>query len=38
LIRQLNPVIRGWANYRRHVVTKRNFSRVDDHIVRWIWT
>jgi RNA-directed DNA polymerase len=37
LIRQLNPVIRGWANYHRHVVAKRIFSRVDYLIFRWIW-
>ena len=27
LIVQLNPVIRGWANYHRHVVSKRTFAR-----------
>jgi hypothetical protein len=29
LIVNLNPVIRGWANYHRHVSSKRTFSRVD---------
>src|SRR3984957_7073544 len=29
LIDQLNPKIRGWANYHRHVVSKRTFGRVD---------
>jgi RNA-directed DNA polymerase len=37
LIRQLNPVIRGWANYHRHVVAARVFSRVDHVIFRLIW-
>jgi RNA-directed DNA polymerase len=37
LIRQLNPVIRGWASYHRHVVAKRIFSRVDYFIFRLIW-
>lgn len=40
LIRRLNPVIRGWANYHRHVVASRTFARVDDSIYhalqRWI--
>src|SRR5437867_15657 len=30
LIDWLNPKIRGWANYHRHVVSKRVFQRVDD--------
>jgi len=29
LIDQLNPKIRGWANYHRHVVSKRTFGGVD---------
>jgi RNA-directed DNA polymerase len=29
LIRELNPKIRGWANYHRHVVSTRTFARVD---------
>jgi RNA-directed DNA polymerase len=37
LIRQLNPVIRGWANYHRHVVAKRTFSRVDHAIFCSLW-
>lgn len=34
LIQRLNPKIRGWANYYRHVVSKRVFSYVDDCIYR----
>jgi RNA-directed DNA polymerase len=37
LILQLNPVIRGWALYHRHVVSKQTFCRVDDHIFRALW-
>jgi RNA-directed DNA polymerase len=29
LIRLLNPVIRGWVNYHRHIVAKEAFERVD---------
>lgn len=39
LIAQLNPKIRGWANYHRHVVSKETFSKVDHAIfcVLWRW-
>ena len=37
LIRQLNPKIRGWSNYYRHVVSKRTFSWVDKCIFRMLW-
>jgi RNA-directed DNA polymerase len=37
LIAKLNPVIRGWANYHRHVVSKRAFTRVDTEIFKAIW-
>lgn len=40
LIRQLNPKIRGWTNYYRHVVSKKTFTYVDHSIfqalLRWI--
>jgi RNA-directed DNA polymerase len=37
LIMQLNPVIRGWANFHRHMVSKRTFKRVDTHIFKTLW-
>jgi RNA-directed DNA polymerase len=37
LIDQLNPKIRGWANYHRHVVSKRTFQRVDHTIFSNLW-
>src|ERR1700683_316367 len=37
LIMRLNPVIRGWANYHRHVVSKRIFGRIDELIFRLLW-
>ena len=37
LINELNPKIRGWANYHRHVVSKRIFNRVDHSIFYKLW-
>ena len=37
LIDQLNPKIRGWANYHRHVVSKRTFGRVDCTLFSSLW-
>jgi RNA-directed DNA polymerase len=37
LIRRLNPVIRGWGNYYRHVVSKRIFVDIDHAIWRMTW-
>ena len=37
LIQHLNPQIRGWANYHRHIVSKRIFSRVDAAIFKALW-
>ena len=37
LIMMLNPVIRGWANYHRHVVSKKVFAKVDHEIWKAIW-
>jgi RNA-directed DNA polymerase len=37
LIDWLNPKIRGWANYHRHVVSKRVFQRVDHAIFTSLW-
>ncbi len=37
LIAQLNPKIRGWANYHRHVVSKETFSKVDHAIFSILW-
>ena len=40
LIRLLNPIIRGWAQYHRHVVSKAVFSDIDHRIfyIVWQWT
>lgn len=37
LILKLNPVIRGWANYHRHVVSKDTFNDVDHAIFETLW-
>lgn len=37
LILQLNPIIRGWANFHRHVVSKETFIKVDSHIFHALW-
>ena len=37
LIGELNPKIWGWANYHRHVVSKRTFDRVDHEIFSSLW-
>jgi RNA-directed DNA polymerase len=37
LIAQLNPKIRGWANYHRHVVSKETFAKVDHAIFLTLW-
>ncbi|MHB1564504.1 MAG: group II intron reverse transcriptase/maturase [Leptospirillum sp.] len=33
----LNPIIRGWANYHRHIVAKRLFGWVDAQIWKGLW-
>lgn len=37
LIVQLNPIIRGWANYHCHVVSSQTFHKVDHAIWQAIW-
>lgn len=37
LIRRLNPVLRGWANYHRHVVAKKTFGWVDINVWSMLW-
>ncbi len=38
LIEKLNPVIRGWANYHRHIVAKATFTKVDATLYSLLWT
>ncbi|MDP4227703.1 MAG: group II intron maturase-specific domain-containing protein [Bacteroidota bacterium] len=37
LIRNLNPFITGWANYHRHVCSKKTFYLLDSILWRNIW-
>ncbi|KAE8753379.1 group II intron reverse transcriptase/maturase [Paraburkholderia madseniana] len=37
LIRLLNPVLRGWANYHSHVVAKKTFDRIDHEVWSMLW-
>jgi RNA-directed DNA polymerase len=37
LIRMLNPVIQGWANYHRHAISSVAFSKLDSKIWKLLW-
>lgn len=37
VIHQLNPKIRGWANYHKGIVAKQTFKRVDYEIWKVLW-
>ena len=37
LIRHLNPVIRGWANYHRHIVAMETFKKVEWVLWHSLW-
>ncbi|WP_130536641.1 group II intron reverse transcriptase/maturase [Thiomicrorhabdus indica] len=37
LIQRLNPIIRGWANYHRHVVAKQTFNYLDYRVWKLLW-
>ncbi|MCP4268041.1 MAG: hypothetical protein GY777_21135 [Candidatus Brocadiaceae bacterium] len=35
--KQLSSVLRGWANYHRHVVPSEAFGRVDTYVFEQLW-
>jgi RNA-directed DNA polymerase len=37
LIKKLNQILRGWANYHRHIVASKAFSRVDHYVNEMLW-
>ncbi len=37
LIVQLNPILRGWANYHQHIVSKQTFGKVGSAIFKALW-
>jgi RNA-directed DNA polymerase len=37
LIGLLNPILRGWANYHRHIVAKETFTRIDSCVWSMLW-
>lgn len=37
LITKLNSLLRGWANYHRHVAASRAFRRVDSYVYDHLW-
>ncbi len=37
LIKALNAILRGWANYHRHVVAAETFRRVDTYVYEQLW-
>lgn len=37
LIQQLNPIIRGWCNYHRHICVNKHFSKLDMRAWNTLW-
>lgn len=37
VIKKLNPIIRGWANYYRHQVSRKAFETADNHMFWQLW-
>jgi len=37
LVGKLNPILRGWAHYHRHIVSSRTFSYIDWQVRQMLW-
>lgn len=37
LIKKLNPILRGWGNYHRHIISSDTFYKIDTYVYNQIW-
>jgi len=37
VVGKLNPILRGWANYHRHVVSSQVFNAIDWEVTQMLW-
>ena len=37
LIKKINPIIRGWCNYHRFIVSRKAFEKIDNHVFKLLW-
>lgn len=37
LIRRINPIIRGWCNYHRYIVSRKMFESIDHYVFELLW-
>jgi len=37
IIKELNPILRGWTNYHRSTASKRTFMSLDNYVFRTLW-
>ncbi len=37
LIKKINPIIRGWCNYHRYIVSRKVFEKVDHYVFILLW-
>ena len=37
LIKAINPIIRGWCNYHRYIVSRKVFEAIDNYVYELLW-
>lgn len=37
LIRMINPIIRGWCNYHKYIVSRKIFEKIDSYVFKLLW-